>query len=271
MQMKRRSKVIICLAVLFVLLAAAYCVFASFNGSIIKKAAMTSRARAYVSQKFPDMPLKVEFSGYDFKICGYYCNVRSESSEDTHFIVYEDSDGSLTDDYGSRVVQGENTLSRLIAELDDYTEKLMGEIFPHRTSLVMCDYCEDSAVSGERPELDIPFNAGEFPAPVTLTVWAETAGEEPTWEELAERLRELERLIRDRLPCIERYSVSIQARYIEEDGELRPSDYSSQVCAFDVPRDIITSDALDGYLKEVRAAHEAELDAIAKGQTPGKD
>lgn len=130
MQMKRRSKVIICLAVLFVLLAAAYCVFASFNGSIIKKAAMTSRARTYISQKFPDMPLKVEFSGYDYKICGYYCNVRSESSEDTHFLVYEDSDGSLTDDYGSRVCREKILFHVLLRSWTTIRKSLWGRYSP---------------------------------------------------------------------------------------------------------------------------------------------
>lgn len=263
---KKRAVRIVIAAVLLAVLAFAYWVFASFNGSLIKKAVTTAKVRDYIEETYPGQPFEVERCRYDFKMMGYFCKVQSTESEDTYFLVWETGEG-MADDYEVSVLQRQNTLQRLSMALDDYTEALMSRIYPYRTSLIICDSAstlteEDYQVL----EPDMPFDVNTFPLPADLTVWVETQNDAPSWEELAERLRELEALTREELPFVERFSVSVQSTYLDEDGEYVPSDYNAEVCAFDVPREVITGNGLEDYLAEVRARQEAELAAIERGE-----
>jgi hypothetical protein len=250
--------------------AGAYSIFASFNGSIIKKVITTSKIEDYVAKNYPGQPYEVGFCQYDFKCMMYFCNVQSSESEDTSFTVWDSSDG-LIDDYERSVTGRENTMLRLSIALGDYAEELLKRIYPHRTLLVMCESSDtviEKDVAGLT--LDMPFDAKSFPISTTLTVWVETSGDKPTWEELAQRFRELEELIREELPSVEYYTIYLQDKYIEEDGELKPVDYNFEVCAFNVPRNVITSDGLETYLSEVRVAQDTEKEVIEKGESTGK-
>lgn len=261
--MKHKKVLIILSAIAALLLVFAYLIFAAFNGSIVRRVITTVKAKDYVAENYPGEPYDVDFCHYDFKMGGYFCVVQSRESEDTRFTVWDDSEG-MRDDFDIWVMSRQATLSRLSRAMDDYTEDLMSRIYPYRTSLVLCDVL--SGISEDEITdlpLDLPFDPMNFPLPMTLTVWTETTGEEPTWEEMAERLRELEALTRDELPNVENYSMQIQEKYVE-------GEYSPGICAFDVPRKVILGDGLEEYLAEVKAAQDAEQEAIEKGENPGK-
>jgi len=266
--MKKKILIII-LAVTVPLLCFAYWFFASFNGSLIRKIVMTAQAKEYVAANFPDKELAVDFADYDFKMNGYYCDVHTNPDSDYHFIVYKNGDGKLTDDFEHRVLNKENTILRLSLALDDYTDDFLSVNFPHRTSLTLCD-ADWEALEQQRDaiSLDMPFALETFPFSCTMTVWVETAKDTPDWAELAERLRELYEITKDAYPFVTHYSLSIQAPFIETDGEWGPEDYSSEVSVYDVPREVIAGNELETWLEAERLRQEKELEELQNGKLP---
>ncbi len=252
--MTRIKKRIFPIIVIALILAGAYSIFASLNGSFIKKVITTSKIKDYVAEYYQGQPYEVGFCQYDFNSKMYFCNVQSIESEDTCFTVWDGSDG-LRDNYESSVTGRDYTMLRLSIALDDYVEELLKRIYPHRTLNVMCESSDKVTEKDVRGlTLDMPFDAKSFPMSTNLIVWVETSGDKPTWEELARRFRELEGLIREELPCVEYYTIYLQDKYIEEDGDLQLVDYNFEVCAFNVPRDVIAGDGLEAYLSEARVA-----------------
>jgi len=266
--MKKKICIII-LAVTVPLLCFSYWVFASFHGSLIRKIVMTAQAKEYIAGNYPDKDLFVDFADYDFKMSGYYCDIHTDPESDLHFMVYEGGDGNLTDDYELRVLNKENTILRLSLALDDYTDDFLSANFPHRTSLTLCDADWD-ALEKQRAAipLDMPFDLETFPFSCTMTVWAETAKGTPDWEELAERLKELYEVTKDAYPFVTHYSMSIQAPFIEIEGEWGPEDYSADVSVFDVPREVIAGNELETWLEAERLRQEKELEELQNGELP---
>lgn len=266
--MKRKTKHIIVLSIIAaVIIGLLYCGFVAFNGSIIARAVTTLRVKNYVSSKYENEPYEVGFARYDFKCNMYFCIVQSSESEDTRFSVWNSKDG-IRDDFESSVGGRENTYLRLQQSIDDYAEKIVKKAFKHKTSLVLCDRSEttDEKNDIKNLTLDMPFSVKDFPFDCTLTVWVETAGKEPTWEELAERFKELDNAVGDKLPSVKYYSLSIQDKYTENDGT-EPKNRTNEVCAFNVPKDVIVNGDLTQYLKNEKAKQDAENEQIANGET----
>jgi len=118
----RKKGIIIISVILLVILGFGFWLYLSFNGSLLKRLVMTKNAEQYVQMFYPEEDLEVDFAVYDFKMCAYYCKVHAPSGGDLYFHVYRNSDGELTDDFGTRVLQKENTILRLGTELDEYTD-----------------------------------------------------------------------------------------------------------------------------------------------------
>lgn len=255
-----RKKIIIIISViLLVILGFGFWLYLSFNGSILKRLVMTKNAEQYVQMFYPDEDLEVDFAVYDFKMCAYYSKVHAPSGGDLYFHVYRNSDGELTDDFGIRVLQKENTILRLGTELDEYTKKFLAESFPHRISLAMCSVTEELTESVRNGlTVNMPFDSSDYPLPTEMTVWVETAGEKPSWEEMAERLRELRAVTKEAFPFVTRYSVSIQDRYVEKDGAYGPADHSGDISVFGVPAEIIETDRLENWLENEKQKQKAE-------------
>lgn len=255
------------IAVSVVILGGAYAIFASFNGSLIARAITTKKAKDYVAEKFPGEPYEVSFALYDFKWGGYFAQVQSTESEDTHFIVTDRGD-EMWDDFERSVDGRQNTVYRLYRELDERLEAVLKEKFPHNVSLSYVDSLPDTEEADyKKLELDMELNPSTFPIKSGLVVWTETTGNEPTWDELAERYRELYGVVKEEFPFITKISLSIQYPYeIGKDGELQDSRPGSFVCAFDVPVEIIETDELEAHLEKVREEQEAEEAAIQAGE-----
>ncbi len=269
--MSKRKKIIIPAIVVAALLGIAYYMHASFNGSVIHRAVMARKARAYTEKNYAGREWDVSFGRYDFKIGKYFCDVQSPDSPDTRFTVYETDKDQLADDYESRVTQKENTIWRLSDELDTQVEKILKDSYPYRTELVLGEFVEEKSEE-DRAKLtpDMPLDIKNLPFSGRVTVWVETQNENPTWEEVAERLRELEKLFRGEVPDISLFSLSLQSKYVNEGGEWVPGDRTKSISVFDVPRDVITGDGLKEYLQQIKARQEAEQAAIENGEDPVK-
>ncbi|MDO4490007.1 MAG: hypothetical protein Q4B85_02885 [Lachnospiraceae bacterium] len=265
--MKKKSKVL-CMVlgiVAALLLTAGYLLYVSFNGSVIVKVLLTGKVERYVAEQYPELPLKVQKAGYDFKVMGYYCYVYSPESQDTSFTVWKNG-RELEDDYSHRVLEKENTVIRLMQEADTYTEQVIGEMLPYRTALVLCDNGNSSQEEKrDYITLDQPFDPTDYPFDCNLTIWVETQREHPDWQELAGMLREVKQIAAGHLPFVKTYSITILEKFVEVDGEYRSDNLASEVCVAEVPGEIIKGEELEAYLEGERAAAEAEKQAIAAG------
>jgi len=268
-----RKKVLIAISIILLVLAGfGLWLYLLFQGSLLKKLVMTKNAGQYVAMFYPDEDLEVDFATYDFKTGMYSCRVHAPSGGDLYFDVYRNSKGEMTDDFGIRVLQKENTILRLGIALNDYLDAFLAKNFPHRTSLVLCDAStEITDRIRDRLRISMPFSAADYPIPSEMTVWVETAGEEPTWEELAERLRELRAVTKEEFPFVTSYSMSIQEPYVEIDGGYAPADYSKGVSVYGVPADIIETPKLEAWLENERLRQEKENEALLRGEEIRKE
>lgn len=255
--MKKKKVIIIVCIVLVLLLVPVYLVYASFNGSIMKKYMVTKEAKTYVSKHFREEDFVVSKARYDFKLCGYFCNVQSKTSEDTRFSVYKWSNREMDDDYDLCVNKKENTIRRLAQELDEWSEKTLKKAYPYKTDLVMCDFYYGEEFDRDKFSLDMEFDMSDLPHPISVNIWTETKGKAPTWEELGERLQELVK-ITDKLGVYPEYfSMWIKYKEWYMEGEDKEKPYST-VQAFDVPREVIEGEDLDEYLEKEKNRVENE-------------
>jgi hypothetical protein len=270
--MKKQTVVLACIAAL-VILGIPYAVFASFNGSVVMKAVTTRAAKAYAAEQYPDLGLSVSNAIYDFKSNVYCYHAQSPSSEDTHFEIFRTRDGEMRDDYAVSVADGSNTISRLSEEMNADMEAVLLPVYPHRTRLAMCDFYYGEEFDQSKFKTDMALNWSDLPHPAELTLWVETSGDTPTWEEEEALLREAAALTEQCGMDIRYYSILLECKYEEgEDGKRKPVEYNSDVSALDVPRDVITGDGLADFLAQEKAARAQEkLDATAESKDNAPD
>lgn len=256
--MKKKKVIIIVVIVLILILIPAYLVYASFHGSIIKKYMVTKEAKAYVSKHFNEEDFVVSKARYDFKLCGYYCNVQSKTSRDTRFSVFKRSKGEMDDNYDLCVNRKESTIGRLSRELDEWSDKTLKKAYPHKTDLVMCDFYGGEEFDLDKFTLDMELDMSNLPHPIEVNIWTETEKESPTWKELGERLRELVK-ITDKLGVYPEY-FSMWLEYKESDMEgADKAKLHSTVQVFEVPREVIEGEGLDEYLEKEKIRVENEI------------
>lgn len=85
----------------------------SFFGNPVSYVLAKNSADDYIAENYGDYDLEIEKIGYDFKTTGYYANVFSPTSIDTHFSVYFDLFGRPVRDSFDNVTDGWNTYMRL--------------------------------------------------------------------------------------------------------------------------------------------------------------
>lgn len=271
MKTKKKLLIIIPVVILAVLLAVAGWFHMALYGSPIKRAWMKNQAEEYVAKNYPDTDYEVVRSGYDFKMNGYFCNVQSKSIEDIHFVIYE-RDGKLFDDYETSVAGKHTTIGRLESDLDEYVTAKVEEKLKYRNRLIICAFDNEPFTEEEVEKIVYgqKLDIGHLPHPAQLTVWIETQNEKPSWEELASRLREFAVMAQEISPDIRVLSVSLEAKYHDENGNLMPEDYNSGISVYDVPIEVIEGDGLEEYLAKVKAAQEEEIERIENGETDVK-
>ncbi len=248
--MKRKTKIVLSSAVTLLVLVALYCaLILPLNGSMIYKAIFTDRVRSYVTETYGE-GFTVDHAGYDFKINGYLCHVKSNTSEDTHWTIYEGKDGELSDHYDFEVMQKENTIWRLTREMDIRMVQDFLPIYPRNCVNYMCFFEKEPLDRGtpevrERFELDMPLDMKNLPLPLEMTLWVEC--DAPSWEALAESFRDAKEATDSLGWQVSFYSVSLYTPLMGEDG--KPTSTATDYCAYQVPCEMIEDDTLADYLK----------------------
>lgn len=236
------------LAVVVLIAGGIYWFYASFNGILIAKLSLTLRARDYVAETYPGEALMVDFANYNFKDKTYRCRVSSPTSEDTRFDVFRSGEG-LDDNYDYYVTGGENTVERLSRLLDRGVEEVFLPVFSRRTRLSICDFYYGGDFDKSAFTLDMPLDAAKPPQPVELTLWVESSRETPEFDELYEVFREVAALCRKLSLDVAYFTIALDYPYDDSDGERKPVEYSSEVRAEDVPRELIEGGGLEDFIE----------------------
>ena len=178
----------------------------AFFGNPVSYLLSANSAENYIEENYPDYDLEIEKVGYDLKVSGYYANVVSPSSVDTHFSVYFDLLGRPKYDTFENITNGWNTAMRLENEyrelslsIRDVIEKYFttdiyyGEI---KTAEIADDYCgkEPYGIPVSELIIDYDYDINEVASKAGHIVfyYEET---ELTAEKSAERLLELKRIL----------------------------------------------------------------------------
>lgn len=237
-------------------LAGLYCALVlPLNGSLVHKLALRAEVRRYVDERYGG-DLTVEKAIYDFKSGTYLCQVRSQTSQDTHFTVYESKDGALLDSFFSDVVQRENTVWRLTRELDrELVEKFLPR-FPMNCVDYRCSFDQKvldagtAAIEG-RFTLDMPLAPDNPPLPLELALWVEC--EAPSWEALAEAFRAAKGTVQELGWQISFYCVTLHTPMPDQGG--KPINTATWYTGSRIPGAWIDRDDLAAILE---AAAEAQ-------------
>lgn len=98
----------------------------SLVGNPISNIIANRNARDYVNETYPDMGLETEDAVYDIINRGYKVSLRSPFSIDTHFSIYLNQTGVITEDSYEKQVLGKlNTSDRINSQY----EKMVGKLF----------------------------------------------------------------------------------------------------------------------------------------------
>ncbi len=129
--MKKAVKVVLIVFAVLVVGVILYFVCAFFGNPVSYLLSVNS-AEKYIEENYSEYDLEIDKVGYDLKVSGYYANVKSPASIDTHFSVYFDLLGRPVRDTFENVTDGWNTAMRLEKEyraLVETTEEEINKFF----------------------------------------------------------------------------------------------------------------------------------------------
>lgn len=247
---KRVVAIVILCIIAALLIGFAGMIYFAFNGSVIKKHSINKKAVEYVNEKYSDRDYVVGNTVYDFKMNDYYTLVKSGSSQDDHFTVWIHEDGTASDTYEYDVLSMNNTVRRYESEIRDQLDARIEKAYPYKTRLLFVEFATCIPIDPSGFTLDMPVDVGHAPHPLELVLWTETHKDEPSYEELADILRETLRLTDSMGIDIEYFSIALESKYyVDEYDMLMPSDFTNECYSSCIPREIILSDELVEYLK----------------------
>ena len=113
----------VCIAIF---LTAAYFLTAFFGNPISSALAKRSTEK-YLQEHFAESDFEIENVGYDLKSGGYFANVSSSSSIDSHFTIYFDGLGRYKYDSYFAITSKNNTLGRLDEAYFELTNDLLSK------------------------------------------------------------------------------------------------------------------------------------------------
>jgi hypothetical protein len=105
-------------------------IYEDFNGNPFVKMRIKKTAEKYISEKYKNNNLKIDFVGYDYKIRNYKTRVQSQKSIDTQFMLLFSKTGKLVEDRFYYVQNGYSTLSRLDKEYNKLVKDSLDSSFP---------------------------------------------------------------------------------------------------------------------------------------------
>lgn len=166
----------------------------SLTGNPISAHFAGREMRKYVKEKYPDMNLNFTKAKYNFKYAGYTLDTIDPHSPDTHFMVVRRSDGYIHDGYENYVLSGFNTLDRLGKEMTQEIEPLLKNLFGSELSgRCFADCFGENKDLTKAPALDTPFNRD---MELNASIFLDFDIENPTLEDIAEKLKKADRLLK---------------------------------------------------------------------------
>lgn len=253
--MKKRFSIaaLITVLVLILIFTGVFIAYSAFGGNPVTKLTFTSKAKAYVSEKWPEAEFKVSKAVYDFKTCSYSCHVQSLDSKDTAFSVYRIQSGEVRDSYEADVVKRGRTIARLSRDLDIFVEEKLLPDFNRRVGNIYCSFYDLEEIDDSKFQLDMDFTPDKMPYPVTLYMSTETKNQEPTWEELAEVLKEVVSYTESKGIDIKYYCITLDYPYeVNEKEQMIPSKGDSEIRSDYITKDVIKGGDLNEHLKNRR-------------------
>ena len=133
--------------------AVSFCVMlyfvCAFFGNPVSYLLSKNAADNYIADNFSAYNLEIEKVGYDFKVSGYYANVVSPDSIDTHFTIYFDLLGRPDFDTFENVKNGWNTAMRLEDEYRQVVNSVEDEIKKDFTTDIFYGEIKTSEISDD--------------------------------------------------------------------------------------------------------------------------
>ncbi len=215
----------------------------AFMGNPISSAIATSKIKTYVKDTYPQMDLTISKASYNFKISGYGCRIASKTSMDTNFYVSY-SGGRINDDYEYEVANCFTTYRRLQSEFEEVVEAILAKEFPYETSMVLADYTKEAEFTNLT--LDMKLDVTNPPLTTQLSVY--TSATQLTYEEMAKRLLELDKIMKNHSIPINLYSLVLE-KY--DNADEKPSQ---RLHLYEFPESKLASDdliaAMKGYITD---------------------
>ncbi len=255
--MKKKSfmlRIFVCTVVLCIF-GLLFSIITSMVGNPISASIATKKISAYVEETYPEENFTIPKARYNFKDGSYGSFVQSQSSEDTKFGVSV-REGNIEDSYVYEVANKFTTYRRLEDALDDAVEVMVAKGFPYETRLVSASMKESEKDAAQVLTLDMPFDLHNIPLPIELTVW--TSSEIINYDIIAQRMLELKALMEQQDIAIDRYSLTLEHLYHEENGELIPEIFDSMGVHEFPAEQLVDSPDLPRILEEYEKDRELE-------------
>ena len=130
----------------------------AFVGNPISQMLATRSIKKYVDKNYSSLDLKVDKAVYNFKDSAYSARAKSQTSVDTHFLVYYRDGKVQRDDYESYVLSGFNTIQRFQEEYSSIAKSLISKELGFEGNTTMVSYeKEEYEKANEILKLDAKF------------------------------------------------------------------------------------------------------------------
>ena len=237
--------------------------FSVLNGTVgnpISAYLATNKIRTYVADTYAEDNLIVDQATYNFKDSSYGSLVHSPTSEDTIFRVSMRK-GRIEDDYPYEVANKFTTLRRLEDALNEEVEAIIKEGYPYEMRLIGAKMPDKES---QDLTLDMAYDIQELSGPIEVIVWTST--DKPSYDIMAQRMIELKKLMEQKELPIDRYSISLEYPYHEENGELMPDIFDSLTVDGFPAEQLVDNTDLPRILEEYALEKEKEGDTVKEAE-----
>lgn len=144
--------------------------YCEFYGNPITKIMAKNSINNYLKNHFTELNYEKSSVVYNFKDRTYYVNIDVEKSEDMDFTISY-LKGEIKNDYQFRVIEKNNTESRLQVYLNQKTwDGIGGYLYGDNLNFLFLTYNQD-AWNQNKPELDTPIEQMLKDYPLELTIY----------------------------------------------------------------------------------------------------
>lgn len=181
----------------------------AFMGNPVSAYLAHNSAQQYVNEKYKDLNLEVGKASFNFKFDHYSVQVKSPSSQDTHFSIEVDSFGHVeNDNYRGAVLSRANTYNRLNEVYEKYAEPYIKENMPYEFDMVIAQLNEKNDSLVEKLEIDAVYKPTEMPMKGQITIYLYS--DDLSWENVAKVTLELDALMEKANLEVGEYTVVLE-------------------------------------------------------------